>query len=58
MNKKKKHKPYFKNKTCDICKQPAKLFRSIKNENYVLCDSKKCDLITKTKAGFFNGINT
>lgn len=47
--KKRRYKPFFGNKTCDICKSPAVMFRLIKDKTYMLCESKKCDFFTRVK---------
>ena len=49
----KRYRPFFSNKKCSICEAPAIMFRLIKNKHYMLCDSKKCDKITRLRAGFF-----
>jgi hypothetical protein len=41
--------PYFANKTCDVCKKPAKLFRCIGDKHYILCDNPKCSQIIKIR---------
>lgn len=46
---------FFKNKNCDICKARASFFRVMKNNTYMLCKKKECDLISKMRAGFFDG---
>jgi len=48
---KKKHKPFFENKTCNICKAPAIIFRCIDNKHYLLCNSKKCDFTIRVRHG-------
>jgi len=52
--KKKSNKPYFSNKTCQLCKKPAKMYRSTSEKNYYLCSDKACDLRSRIEAGFFN----
>lgn len=52
----KKYKPFFDNKTCDICKKPAVMFRLIKDKTYMLCGSKECDFLTRTKNGWHETI--
>lgn len=49
----KSHAPFFQGKICEICKRPAKMFRIMEGRQYMLCDSKACDFITKDRAGFF-----
>ena len=49
---KKKYKPFFVNKTCNICGKKAIMFRVIDNKHYLLCDSKKCDFIVRTRHGW------
>ena len=53
---KKKRKPFFDNKTCDICKRPAIIFRLIKDKTYMLCESRKCDFLTRIRNGWHKPI--
>jgi len=53
---KRKRVPFFANKICDICKHPATRFRIIDDKHYLLCDSKKCDFIIRTKHGWHKPI--
>jgi len=48
----KKRNSFFTNKTCDICKRPAKIFRTFNNKRYVLCEERECDLATKIREGW------
>jgi len=41
----------FTNKRCDFCKRPATIFRVTNRGKYMLCDSPKCDLKSRIKAG-------
>lgn len=49
---------FFSTKTCNICKSPATKYRQIsvidksQGKGYMLCDSKKCDLVTLVEAGW------
>ena len=52
----KKRKPFFDNKTCDICKRQAIMFRCIDDKTYMLCDSQKCDFIVRTRHGWHKPI--
>jgi len=52
-NKNFKHKKWFENKQCSICKQPGSIFRFIRGKSFILCDKKECDLINRVKMGFF-----
>lgn len=52
----KKYKPFFDNKTCDICKSPAIMFRVIKDKIYMLCGSRKCDFETRIRNGWHKPI--
>ena len=54
MFKKRKYRSFFENKKCDICHRQSTMFRLIKNKHYILCDSKKCDKLTRIRAGFFS----
>ena len=47
-----KRRPYFDNKTCDICKKPAIMFRLIENKTFMLCNNKHCDKISRIKVGW------
>jgi len=51
-----KRRSFFYNKTCDICKKPAIIFRIIGNKKYMICEDKHCDLKTRIKHGFFGEI--
>ena len=53
---KKKYKPYFESKTCDICRNPATMFRCIDNKTYLLCDSRKCSFVIKIRHGWHEPI--
>ena len=44
---------FFENKKCDFCKRKAIIFRIIGNKTYMLCDSKKCDKLSRIREGFF-----
>ena len=50
----KKRKPFFTNKTCNLCGKPVIMFRLIRNKTYMLCDSKECEYRTRIKAGYFS----
>jgi len=54
MIKRKKYRSFFENKKCQICGKQGTMFRLIKNKHYMLCDGKKCDKITRVRAGFFD----
>ena len=55
MKKRKKHKNFFRNKYCSICKKPATKFRLMNSgRRYMLCDSSKCDYFTRLKEGHFD----
>lgn len=58
MNKNyRKRRPFFKGKSCQICKRrEARMFRLIKNKKYMLCDSKECEKITRIRAGYFDSV--
>jgi len=49
-----KRRNWFDNKKCQICGKPGTIFRLIKYKHLILCDSQKCDYITRIRAGFFN----
>lgn len=53
-NYRKKRRPFFTGKTCSICKLPASMFRVIKGKHIMLCNSKKCEKITRIRAGYFD----
>lgn len=53
MKKYNKHRTFFGNKNCDICKKPASLIRFYKNKSQVICSSKKCDYLSRVKLGIF-----
>lgn len=48
---------WFDGKYCEICKKQGIIFRLINNRKQILCDSKKCDLMSRIRARFFGGIN-
>lgn len=48
-----KYKSFFSNKQCQYCKQPATIFRLIKNHHEVMCDESDCNKKSLIKAGFF-----
>lgn len=52
----KKHRPFFDNKICDVCKKPAKIFRVIENKTYMLCDYRECDFVIRIKHGWHKPI--
>jgi hypothetical protein len=47
------NKAYFANKSCAICKRPAKYYRVMGNFSGCLCDSKDCDFKVQVKEKFF-----
>lgn len=51
---KRKYKPFFDNKICDICGEKANTFRVIESKIYMLCDTTKCDFIIRNKHGWNN----
>ena len=53
MFKRRKYRSFFENKKCQICGKQGILFRLIKNKHYILCDDKKCDKVTRIRAGYF-----
>ncbi len=46
-------KPYFADKKCDICKGQATRYVLMYNYYFFLCDSERCDYISKEKVGYF-----
>lgn len=52
MYKRKSRRPFFDNKVCDICKRPAIMFRLIEDKTFMLCNSKRCDKLSRIKAGW------
>jgi len=54
---KKNRQPFFSNKTCDICKKKASMFRVTKNKKFMLCDSKNCDFVSRIRAGLVVKLN-
>jgi len=54
---KRKYKSFFDNKTCDICKQKASIFRTIRSKYFMLCNNKECDLISRLKVGWIEELN-
>ena len=49
-----KRRPFFQNKTCNLCGKPAIIFRLIGNKTYMLCNSEECEYRTRIKAGYFS----
>jgi len=49
---KKKYRPFFDNKTCNVCGNPATIFRCIDDKHYFLCDSGKCDFVIRVRHGW------
>jgi hypothetical protein len=50
----KKYKPWFLGKKCDLCKAPAIIFRCTRRKNFMLCDSRECDLRSRIQARLIN----
>lgn len=46
---KRKRRPFFENKSCDLCGEKAILFRCIDDKHYFLCNTRKCDFIVRIK---------
>jgi len=53
---KKKRRPFFENKTCNVCGKKAEMFRCIENKTYMLCDSRKCDFVIRVRHGWHEPI--
>lgn len=49
---KKKRKPFFADKSCDVCGKRASIFRIIKEKTYMLCSGRKCDFIIRVRHGW------
>lgn len=48
---------WFDTKQCNICKKQGTTFRYFNQKHqYVICDNKNCDLMTRVKAGYFGGL--
>ena len=52
----KKEKSYFLNKTCNICKSPAKIYRLIRGQHFLLCHNRDCSYKVEVITGFIPNI--